>query len=98
ARIWIRQFVFDDFSRTGLEFADVAGKIGGEPDVAVSVGDESVRARHWRIQAIFRDAAGHGINLAQSVRHLAGVPNRSVERCERIMRPGSRRRSSPFLE
>jgi len=98
ARIWIRQFVFDDFSGAGLEFADVAGKIGGEPDVAVSIGDESVWARHWRIQVIFRDAACRGINVSQSVRHLTGVPNRPVERRKRIMRARSRRRGGPFFE
>ena len=80
AGIRIRQFIFDDFSRTGLEFADLAGKIGGEPDIAVSIGDEPVWARHWRIQVIFRDAACRGINVSQSVRHLTGVPNDVIRR------------------
>src|SRR5580704_10258561 len=57
-RVWVsrvrtRQFVFGDFACGGVEFADITGEVGREPNCAVAVGDEAVRTRHRRVEMVF---------------------------------------------
>ena len=87
-----------NFSVFGIELADVALGIRGEPDVAVLVFDESVRAGAGGGRAEFLDLAGLGVDAAEHVGVLAGVPEIAVAGGQRIVRARADGGQGPFLE
>ena len=82
----IRHLVFGDVAGLGVELADEAHVVAGEPDVAVLVLDEAVRAGLRRLERIFLDLAALGIEAAELAGELPGVPDRAVAGGERIVR------------
>jgi hypothetical protein len=77
---------------------DVTAGDGGEPDVAIFVGDEPVRTGIGCRQRIFLKFSGLRIESTQLVRPLPGVPKRAVRRECWIVRPRLRRRHLVFLD
>ena len=57
-----------------------------EPDVALSISDETVRSGVRRLQRIFLEGTGVGIEAAEFVGSLSGVPERAVRRERWIVR------------
>src|SRR5207253_11457252 len=82
----VRCVVFADVAGLGIELADEAHVVAGEPDVAVLVLDEAVRAGMRRLGEIFRDHTALGCEAAELAGELPGVPDRAVPGCERIVR------------
>jgi hypothetical protein len=64
-RAW--QFVFGRQPGFRIELADEAGDVAGEPDVAVFVFLEAVRPAVRRLEGIFPDGAGLGIDPSELV-------------------------------
>src|SRR5262249_35342742 len=97
-RLRIGHFVFGDVAGLGVELADEAEVIAGEPDVAVLVLDEAVRTGLRRLERKFLDRAGLGIEAAELSGQLPGVPDRAVAGGERVVRPRARRWYRPELD
>src|SRR2546427_7815695 len=70
----VRHFVFRDFSRARIEFANKAGVISGVPDVAVAVRDQAMWAGLIRLERVFTNGAGRRIKPAQLVHELFRKP------------------------
>ena len=83
--------MFGDVAGLGIELADQAQMVAGEPDVAVLVLDQTMRPGLRRLERIFLDRAGLGIEAAELAGELPGVPNRAVAGGERIVRARARR-------
>jgi len=72
-------FDFRDLPGAGVELANVAAKIGGEPNVAIAIGGQAVRAGVLVVgERILLDLAGFGIEAADFVDHLFGEPKGTV--------------------
>ena len=101
-RVWVvsvvGQPIFADRAGVRIELADIAGETGGEPDVAVLVGDETVRPGVRNARVIFLEHSGFGIEPPERARHLPSVPDRAVGRRQRIVRMRAFRRHGPFRE
>src|SRR5262249_13804369 len=97
-RLRIGHFVFGDVAGPGVELADEAHVVAGEPDVAVLVLGEAVRTGLRRLERIFLDRAGLGIEAAELAGQLPGVPDRAVPGGERVVRARARRRHLPELD
>src|SRR5205814_7906261 len=78
-----------------VEPPDVLAGDGGEPDVAVAIGGEAVRAGAFG-QREFVDVAGAWIETAQLVGLLLGEPERSVGSAGGIVRLRARRGNVEF--
>src|SRR5437588_1055966 len=72
--------------------------VPGEPDVAVLVFDQTVRTRLRRLDRIFLELPGLGIEAAELAGELPGVPDGAVACGERIVRPRARRWHLPELD
>src|SRR5438128_4714955 len=88
--MWVRVRERDrelgDLSVFRVELSHVRLVVGGEPDVALAVGDQPVRARVCGRQRIFADLTALWIEPAQLVGLLLREPERAVRRYARIMR------------
>src|SRR5262249_57894012 len=97
-RLRIGHSVLGDVAGLGIELADQAQMVAGEPDVAVLVLDQTMRSRLRRLERIFLDLPSLGIEAAELAGELPGVPDRAVAGGERIVRPRARRRHRPELD
>ena len=71
------QLVLGHVAGRGIELADIALRIRGEPDVAV-LSAVSPCGPDSGVAALFLDRAGLGIDAPSEIRELAGVPERAV--------------------
>src|SRR5438552_8439021 len=85
-RVRERDRELGDLSVLRVEPSHVRLGVGGEPDVALAVGDQPVRARVCGRQRIFADLTALWIEPAQLVGLLLREPERAVRRYGRIMR------------
>ncbi len=97
ARRRIGHGVLLDVAGLGIKLADVGLEIRGVPDVAVFIGDQPVRPG-LRRQLVLLELLRLGIESAEHIGHLPGVPHGAVRREHGIMRPRSRRRHHPLLD
>ena len=93
-----RQFELGELVGLGIELADIALEVCCEPNVAVLVFHETVWPRARRHGTKFLDLTSLGIHAAENVRILPGVPEVTVVRRQRIMRPRAHGGHRPFLE
>ena len=82
----VGHLVFGDVAGLGIQFSDIPGAVGREPDVAVLIHDQPVRAGTRRLQCPFLVFPGAGIHAADHVGILAGIPDRSIASRFGIMR------------
>src|SRR5258708_2599614 len=82
----IEPAVFGGDTGLGIELADQAGAIAGEPDVAVAIFGQSVRAGVGRLERVLADRPGLRIDPAELVRQLPAPPDRAVSGGQRIVR------------
>src|SRR5262245_58467083 len=97
-RLRIGHSVFGDVAGLWIELADQAQMVAGEPDVAVLVLDEAMRPGLRRLERIFLDLPGLGIEAAELAGQLPRVPNRAVPGRERIVWARARRRHGPEFD
>src|SRR5438034_777694 len=62
-------------------------RISSVPDGAVLILVEPMRPGVGRLEGIFRDTTGLRIEPAEHIVHLARVPERSIRRRQRVVRP-----------
>ncbi len=89
--------VFGHGAGLGIELADVALEVGGEPDVAIAVGDQPVRPGARSLERELLEGAALRIEASERVVELPGVPEHSVGREERIVRARARGWQHPFV-
>src|SRR5262249_28024489 len=61
-----------------IELADQAEIVAGEPDVAIGIFGQAMRAGVRRLERVFADRAGLRIDAAELVGELAGPPDRTI--------------------
>src|ERR1700684_467573 len=94
----IRWPILCDLASLRIELTDVTPGNRGEPDVAIFIGDQSVRSGVGRLQIIFLKLASLWIEAAQLVRGLPRIPERTVRSDCGIVRPRLRRRHLVLLD
>ena len=94
----IGQRIFGGDAGLRIELADQAEIVAGEPDIAVFVFGEPVRAAVRRLQGVFADRAGLRVDAAELVGELPGPPDRAVFGCARIVRARAFRRHVPQID
>src|ERR1700756_1107288 len=70
----VRHFVLSDFTGTRIELADVRGEVPGVPDVAVAIGNKTVRTVVVSLQGILLEISCCGVEASQLADHLLGEP------------------------
>src|SRR5262245_36069980 len=90
--------ILSDCACVRVQFADIAGEIASEPDVAFLVGCETVRPRLRGLCPILTESSRPWIEPPENARHLTRVPNCTVRRGKRVVRMRALCRHCPFCE
>src|SRR5262245_45647149 len=90
--------ILSDCACVRVQFADIAGEIASEPDVAFLVGCETVGPRFRGLCPILTEHSGPWIKPPEDARHLTRVPNCTVRRGKRVVRMRALCRHRPFFE
>src|SRR4029077_5167019 len=77
---------------------DDGNVVAGEPDVAVLVLSQTVRAGVRRLERELLDLAGVRVEPAEHAGQLSRVPDRAVGRGTRVVRARARRRNRPLFD
>src|SRR5207248_6023273 len=85
ARLW--RLIFGDRPRLRVELADQRSGIPRVPDVTVLIFHQTMRSGVRRLEGIFLDFPCLRIEPPEHIGHLARVPERTVPRRQRIVRP-----------
>src|ERR1051325_4475958 len=92
------QLVFSKLGGVGIELPDVSLGIGREPDVAVLVFDEAMRAGSRRRGMKFLDLPSLGVHASQYIGVLTAVPDIPIVCREGIVGARTDRWHFPFFE
>src|SRR5262245_15955486 len=90
--------ILSDRASVRVQFADIAGEIASEPDVAFLVGCETVRPRFRGLCPILTESSRPWIEPPEDARHLTRVPNCTIRRGKRVVRMRALCQHRPFCE
>src|SRR5215831_7157737 len=94
----LRQTILSNRACVRVQFADIAGEIASEPDVAFLVGCETVGPRFRGLCPILTESSRSWIEPPEDACHLTRVPNCTVRRGKRVVRMRALCRHRPFCE
>src|SRR5262249_40512953 len=72
------QFVFGELTRFGIELADVALRIRGEPNISIFVFNKTMRSGARYSWTKFFDVSGLSVDSSEHVRILSAVPEVTI--------------------